>query len=239
MEIPIRLSRPPGGAAPAGILDVPSVHRNDGARSGRPPAPVPPQMFPFALRLPAATSPYTTVILIPKEPIMGRSSSSALVVIPLVAAACGAGENMQGAAGSAVDTAAVVAQVTQVRSAWRQAALAHDVAGVGALYTDDAIFVGADGQAARGRAAIQEALAPFVGGMSTMELTDTHTVAGVELASDMGIYAQTLQTPDGGEQTMSGSYLVVLRRQADGSWKIVQQLSALPAEMPAPGGDGT
>jgi len=171
---------------------------------------------------------------------MGRSSSSALVVIPLVAAAaCGTGENMQSAAGSAVDTAAVVAQVTQVRTAWRQAALAHDAAGVGALYSDDAIFVGADGQAARGRAAIQEALAPFVGGMSSMELTDTHTVAGVDLASDMGTYAQTLQTPDGGEQTMSGSYLVVLRRQADGSWKIVQQLSALPAQTPAPGGDGT
>jgi len=160
------------------------------------------------------------------------------VVITLVAAACGTGENMQSAAGSAVDTAAVVAQVTQVRTAWRQAALAHDAAGVAALYTDDAVFVGADGQAARGPAAIQEALTPYVGGMTSMELSDTHTEAGVDLASDMGSYTQTVQTPDGAEQTMSGGYLVVLRKQADGSWKIVQQLTALPAQMPAPGGDG-
>jgi len=170
---------------------------------------------------------------------MGRNSSSALVVISLVAAACGTGENMQGAAEPAVDTAAVVAQVAQVRTAWRQAALAHDAAGVAALYTDDAVFVGSDGQAVSGRAAIQEALAPFVAGMSGMELSATHTVAGVDLASDMGTYSQTLQTPEGAEQSMTGSYLVVLRRQPDGSWKILQQLSALPAPMPAAGGEGT
>lgn len=94
----------------------------------------------------------------------------------------------RGSAARPADADAIEAEVTRIRDAWVEAAVAGDAATVAC----------------------------------------TELVVGSDVLSDMGTFTQTFRTPDGQAQTVSGRYIVVLRRQADGSWKIVQHLPSVP-----------
>ncbi|MGH7477606.1 MAG: YybH family protein [Longimicrobiales bacterium] len=133
-----------------------------------------------------------------------------------------------------VDAAASEAEVSRIRDGWVQAAEAGDVATIASYYAEDARMVDVTGEVFEGREAIQETLTTGLEGMSDLEVTSTDLVVGTDVVSDMGSFTQTFQTPDGQEQTVSGRYIVVLRRQDDGSWKIVQHLASAPQE-PAAG----
>lgn len=127
------------------------------------------------------------------------------------------------------------ADIGEIRNSWQQAAAAGNLDSVAALYAEDAVFVDASGETIEGRSAIQEMLTEGFQGVTSVEISSTESVLGTDLASDLGTWTQTVRTPDGQEQTLNGQYLVVLRRQADGSWRIVQHLTALPQEMEQPG----
>ena len=98
---------------------------------------------------------------------------------------------------------------------------AGDVDGVLDLYEPTATFVPEPGKPVSGHAAIREAIAGFIalGGTFTMEsrlLARTDEIA--QLAS---IWALSTKNPDGSPLNLSGIGTEVVRRQADGTWKLV------------------
>lgn len=136
-------------------------------------------------------------------------------------------------AGADADADAATAAVDDVRSSWLSAAETDDAAAVAALYTEDATYVTPDGQVLEGRQAIQQALSQSLPMMSDLEITSSRDpmVSG-DLAVDVGEYSSTMAAQGGDGMEADGFYTVVLRRQADGSWKIVSHLAAQPVEMP-------
>ncbi len=151
---------------------------------------------------------------------MRRMHMALLLVVPLALAACQPPE--QEAEPEA--TPPTMTDVDQLRARWVELAAAGDVAGVAGLYAPDAVMLASD-EVMMGPQEIQQGLS--FEGMTDIQINPEHTELGRELVSDWGTFSQTFQTPDGGEQVVSGQYLVVARRQADGSWKIVQHLSAM------------
>ncbi|CAN5219741.1 hypothetical protein BH23GEM2_BH23GEM2_11330 [soil metagenome] len=167
-----------------------------------------------------------------------------LLVLPLVFAAfaCTPAEDTAVTADTAVpgdtaaarpDPAAARAGIERIRDNWRSAAERDDAGAVAALYADDAIFVGTETAEVRGRAAIQEMFGQQFP-MSTVSRIESRdlTVSG-DMAYDYGEFTQQITPPNAPGQTINGHYLVVLRRQNDGSWKIVRHVSTTPAATPA------
>lgn len=177
---------------------------------------------------------------------MVRTRSSLIILMAALTLGCEAPEvgdaTLEGDAAPATERAAVPAdaadteaEVARIREAWVEAAEAGDAATVASFYAEDARMVDASGDVADGRDAIRETLAPGFEAMSDLEVTSTGLVIGTDVVSDMGTYTQILRTPEGQEQTVNGSYVVVLQRQPDGAWRIVHHLSSAPAQSEAEG----
>jgi len=98
-------------------------------------------------------------------------------------------------------------------------------------YTDDAMVSFASGPILSGRAAIEADIAARMEQPSHITIHDVGTMPlGEGWAADGGWYE--VNAPDGGAVVQRGSYLNLLRQQADGSWKIHRMLSnAQPAAM--------
>lgn len=130
--------------------------------------------------------------------------------------------NMAAANDSAKDA------IGKTRDAWKDAANRKDAASVAALYTDDATFVGTETPLATGKAEIQKSLTGSLP-ISKLESIDSkETVVNGDIAYDYGTYKQEVTPPGGKTQTVSGYYLVALKKQPDGSWKIVRHVSTTP-----------
>lgn len=170
---------------------------------------------------------------------MRRASTPFMLLLPFLLVACDTGEmgdadDVQVGADTAdtaatvdpaaqMDPGAIEAEVGQVRDAWADAAMAGDAAAIGSLYADDAVLAGPEGELAEGRQAIEEAL--NIDGVTDMDISAIHTEVGTDMVSEVGTFSQTLQTPEGEEQTVSGRYMVVLGLQEDGNWRIVHHMS--------------
>ncbi|HUF65281.1 MAG TPA: SgcJ/EcaC family oxidoreductase [Gemmatimonadaceae bacterium] len=168
-----------------------------------------------------------------------------LFVLPIVVAAlaCAPAEDTAVATDTAApadtgavrqDPAAARTAIEQIRDNWRSAAERDDAGAVAALYADDAIFVGTETPEVRGRAAIQETFGQQFP-MSTVSRIESRdlTVSG-DMAYDYGEFTQQVTPPNAPGQTINGHYLVVLRRQGDGSWRIVRHVSTTPTAAAAP-----
>jgi uncharacterized protein (TIGR02246 family) len=104
-----------------------------------------------------------------------------------------------------------------------------------ALYTDDAAFLTPDGKRYVGKDEIR-GLYKGVFSQFTGDLVFESKQTGFSgvLAYDSGLFRETLTTvATGAQQKTTGSYLMVLRREPDGKWRIVQQMWAwAPAANP-------
>jgi len=91
---------------------------------------------------------------------------------------------------------------------------------VAGLYTDAAVVAFGDGPVLRGRQAVAAALQERVTALpSHISIHDVGTLPlGEEWALDGGWFE--LSPPDGGDALLRGSYLHLVRRQADGTWRI-------------------
>lgn len=130
--------------------------------------------------------------------------------------------------------------VDQLRSAWEAAYTAGDAAALAGLYTQDAVAMYNEEPSVNGRAAIQayyEAMFAEVtidGGL-TSEVMD---VDG-DLAFDSGTFSATITPKAGGDPTQRMvRYVVIVRRDTDGSWRLARTISNLqePADTMMPGG---
>lgn len=122
----------------------------------------------------------------------------------------------------------VTASIAKLRDAWVDAAKKKDAAAVASMYTDDAVLVGADAPLTTGRAAIQEAWSKFFPILTDLTVTSEKTESSGDLAYDYGSFTQHLSPPNAKPLETAGYYLVVFKKQSDGSWKIARHLSTIP-----------
>jgi uncharacterized protein (TIGR02246 family) len=134
---------------------------------------------------------------------------------------------------TAEDTAAINA----LRDAWATAYNAGDATALAALYADNAIRMDNESPTAVGRSTIQEAVAAQMADApaTTITLTSEEMQVMGDHAFDRGMFSATV-TPagGGGAMTSSGRYLVLLHKQADGSWKLTHTIDNTPSPAMAP-----
>lgn len=96
-----------------------------------------------------------------------------------------------------------------------------DVAGLLELYEEDAVYVGAGSEELRGHAAIRAMLEEMtaLGIRNRLELLSL-TEFG-DLALERTRWTMEFPGPDGETSEHSGQSTVILRRQADGGWKMI------------------
>jgi uncharacterized protein (TIGR02246 family) len=129
-------------------------------------------------------------------------------------------------------------ELTTLRAEWAHALHEKQLEPSLALYTEDATFLTPDGKRFTGKDAIR-GLYQGIFAEFTSDLTFESKQVGFSgvLAYDSGTYRETLTTvASGAQQQASGSYLMVLRLEPDGKWRIVQQMwaGAEPAHPAAP-----
>jgi ketosteroid isomerase-like protein len=133
----------------------------------------------------------------------------------------------------AVDTKAAEDAVRAADAAWSKAAAALDVAAAGSYYADDAVVMPPNSPIVNGKAAAQQAWAAMlVPGNSVSWTASTVTSAGSgDLVYVQGTYTASMKGPNGKAMADQGKYLEVWKKQADGSWKAVEDIwnSDMPA----------
>jgi uncharacterized protein (TIGR02246 family) len=154
------------------------------------------------------------------------------VLVAVLLAACAA-EAPPPAAPPPADPAAVRSAIESANTKAAAALMAGDTTTAWSHYTDDAVIMMANEKPWRGRAEWSQG---FGGLMSVMTLKNvsfrtTDVVVEGDLAVETGEYTMTLQPKGGKDIPDEGKYMTVWKKQADGSWKIIRDISntSLPA----------
>ena len=124
------------------------------------------------------------------------------------------------------ETEADVEAINSLRDEFIALDNASDAAGLASLYTNDAVLMPPNEAAVTGNQAIESWF------QTTFDqFTTEFTVASQELevvgdlAFDWGAYMTALTPKAGGEPTEDrGKYIMILRKQVDGSWKIARDI---------------
>lgn len=141
--------------------------------------------------------------------------------------------------GSAAGTLAVpnIADVRTTIEAANQrfmtAMKAGDIAAMSANYADDAVALMPGMPAMNGLAAIEEGWKGMFASMTLndMSFATNDVMLSDDVAVEHGTYRMTSTMKGAKPKAETGKYLTVWRRQADGSWRIVRDMSA-PDSLP-------
>lgn len=98
---------------------------------------------------------------------------------------------------------------------------AGDLDALVALYEPEALLVPEPGRTVRGHAAIREALQGFLALKGTMTIQPIAILTAGDLALTHGQWTLSATGPDGQPITLGGKTAEVLRRQPDGTWRLV------------------
>jgi len=146
-------------------------------------------------------------------------------VLPLAALACVGVPAM--AIGQGIrphrPVSTTIGDIAKVRTAYVNAVNTGNAAAVAAMYTPDAIVLGADGTQIVGARAIARLNADSAAGWAQSDVRSTSVKVFGATAIDVGTW--TVQTAAGGQATRR--YLAVLRHGVDG-WKL-QSVAIVPA----------
>jgi uncharacterized protein (TIGR02246 family) len=119
------------------------------------------------------------------------------------------------------------ASVREVDAQWARAAKAGDGEAIAALYAPDAILLPPGEPMVKGEAA-KKYWVDFTNSFSgPTELNTMAVEGGGDVASAIGTYKMTLTPRKTGAKplpTDEGKYLEVLKRQDDGSWRIIYDM---------------
>jgi uncharacterized protein (TIGR02246 family) len=130
------------------------------------------------------------------------------------------------AAGARADAAAdgieeAKAGIAKSNAKLEAAVKAGDAAAIGALYTSDALVLAPDQEIATGRAGAEKVFGGMLkAGAKNVSLhTETVERAG-DYAIETGTVTVAMQPEGKPAQTSSGKYVVVWKRQSDGTWQL-------------------
>jgi uncharacterized protein (TIGR02246 family) len=126
--------------------------------------------------------------------------------------------------------------VDKLRAAYEKAAAAGNVQDLVALYAADAIVMPPDAPMVKGKANIEAFHRKNfeMAALSNVNITPLETEVSGDTVIEVGTYTQTV-TPKGGQaMAEAGKYVVVLKKQADNSWKLAYEIfnSDKPMTMP-------
>jgi uncharacterized protein (TIGR02246 family) len=117
-------------------------------------------------------------------------------------------------------------QVAKLRSDWAANLHAKKLDQITALYAEDAVFLQPNGQRVTGRPAIRD-LCKNVMETFTSDIS-LHSIASEisgDLAYDSGDFHETMvKLSDDTKADTQGNYLMIFKRQRDGSWLILEQV---------------
>ena len=114
------------------------------------------------------------------------------------------------------------AAIHAASSDWSKASQAKDLGKATSYYTDDAIFFVNNGARVKGKDAIKMAWKPMLdspGPGLTFETTYVEVARSGDLAYEYGTYDLKTEPKKGKVTDEKGKYVVVWKKQADGSWK--------------------
>jgi uncharacterized protein (TIGR02246 family) len=139
--------------------------------------------------------------------------------------ACTACQQKAAEAPAKPDTAAETQAIETVENGQIAAVNQKNVDGATSLYSDDAVFIGDDGKAVRGKDAISAGFKQFLAdpGMKIDYKPEAKTFSSSgDMAYSTASYTETFTDPKTKKPvTMTGTNLSVWKKQADGSWKLV------------------
>jgi uncharacterized protein (TIGR02246 family) len=168
-----------------------------------------------------------------EEDPMSRFSFASLtaLVLALSVAACAP-------AAPPDTTGADLAALDAFRDAWVAAYNSGDADAVANLYADDAVNLPQGQPTVIGRGFIRDGIAAQLAtGATTVTVTADATQVSGNLAFDSGTYSTVVRpATGGGPVTVTGRYIVILRRQTDGSWKMVRGIDNSPTPPTPTGG---
>ena len=128
--------------------------------------------------------------------------------------------------GERVDPAQIEQQLKQAEAKWNQAYAARDAAALASMYADDAALANPDANLVSGKAAIAKEVGGFASDPNLrVEFASdrVQVAASGDLAYTRGRYTMTMTDPKTkGPFNSKGYYLTVWQKQADGSWKAVE-----------------
>lgn len=132
-----------------------------------------------------------------------------------------------------VDTKQIEAQLGEAEAQWNEAYAKRDAAALAAMYADDAALANPDSNIVTGKDAIAKAVGDYASdpNFSVEFRSDrTQVAASGDLAYTRGRYTLTMTNPQTkGPYTSKGNYLTVWRKQADGTWKAVEDFATTGA----------
>jgi len=111
------------------------------------------------------------------------------------------------------------ASIRQADEAFAKAANAKDFAAAAANYADDASLLPPNGEAVKGRVAIQKWMEAFPP-MSNCRVELVDVDGRGDLAYTRGNYSLTMMPPGAAPTEDHGKFVEIWRKQPDGSWKI-------------------
>ncbi len=152
-----------------------------------------------------------------------------LVLFTLLALGAGSG------CAPTVDVEAERAALRDVAVQWAEAANEKDIPGIVALYTAEASLLPPDAARVSGTDAVRGLLAESVespGYAVTIKTMETEVSRTGDLAYSRGTHEVTVDDPEGSPVTDSGKWVVVCKKQTNGTWKIVTHI--WNSDQPAP-----
>jgi ketosteroid isomerase-like protein len=127
---------------------------------------------------------------------------------------------------SAAPQASTIVTLAKIRQAWVYNLRTKQLEPILKFYAPDAVFLQPNGERITGSAALrtlfQTIMATF---HSDLTLHSQNLETSGDLAYDSGDFQETLTTiATGAKITSKGSYIIIFKRQPNGSWQIVQQV---------------
>jgi uncharacterized protein (TIGR02246 family) len=120
--------------------------------------------------------------------------------------------------------AADQAAIRAASAAWSQASTAKDLDKTISFYADDALQLPEKAPAAKGKENIRKNWAPLLaapGAGLSFQTTTVEIARSGELAYETGTYDLVTTDKQGKSSDEEGKYVVVWKKQNDGSWKVV------------------